>query len=70
MTKDEFLAMAAARYEALQNIERHDNFYDYEKEFDEIWVSLGREVLQRKLGDVPEDRRKKKGVTPDTDRSS
>ena len=32
MTKEEFLALAAARYDAINALQEHDNFYDYEKE--------------------------------------
>ena len=37
----------------------HDNFYDYEKEFAQIWLETGKEVLERNLGDVSEGRRQK-----------
>lgn len=69
MTKEQFLELAAARYEALNQLGRHDNFYDYEKEFDQIWVELGRDVLEESLGDIPEGRGKKKDSRPDTDQS-
>ena len=60
MTKEEFLAIASARFEEIKKLHEHDNFYDYEKEFERIWLELGREVLQENLGEVPEERRKKK----------
>lgn len=60
MTKEEFLALAAARFEEIQQLHRHDNFYDYEKEFEKIWIELGQQTLEKSLGDVPEERRKKK----------
>lgn len=64
MTKEEYLAAAAARYEELQALGKLDNFYDYEKEFVRIWQDLGREVLEKNLGEQPKDRRKKKDVLP------
>lgn len=60
MTKEEFMAMASARYDSLQSLNKIDNFYDYETSFDSIWKNLGREVLEKNLGDVPMNRRKKK----------
>jgi len=69
MTKEQFLALASARYEALSQLGRHGNFYDYEKEFDKIWVELGRDVLEQRLGDIPEGRGKKKDSRHGTGRS-
>lgn len=60
MTEAQFIALAQKRYAALQELNKIDNFYDYEKEFESIWRSLGREVLESNLSDVPADRRKKK----------
>ena len=60
MTKEEFLALAAERYDALQVLNKLDNFYDYEKEFVSIWKDLGREVLEKNIGTLPRDKRKKK----------
>lgn len=60
MTEQEFLALAAERYQQIKDLHRHDSFYDYEKEFEQIWIELGRETLEKSLGDLPEERRKKK----------
>ena len=60
MTKEEYLTLAAARYDELQGLNKIDNFYDYEKEFEKIFNELGRAVLEKNIGDVPADRRKKK----------
>jgi len=60
MTKEEFVAIAAQRYEELQALNKLDNFYDYEKQFVGIWKDLGREVLQKNIGSLPKDKRKKK----------
>ena len=59
MTEANFIALAQKRYAALQALNKIDNFYDYEKEFESIWRDLGREVLEINLSDVPADRRKK-----------
>jgi uncharacterized membrane protein len=60
MTKEELLALTAQRYDELQQLNKLDNFYDYEKLFVKIWSDLGREVLEKNLGDLPKDKRKKK----------
>ena len=59
MTKAEFLAIAAEKYEALQKLNEQTNFYDYEKGFDALWIELGRIVLEKNIGEVPKDHRKK-----------
>lgn len=60
MTKEEFLALAAQRYDALQSLNQLDNFYDYEKQFVGLWKDLGREVLEKNIGEPVADKRKKK----------
>lgn len=60
MTKEEFLSLAAQRYDELQALNKLDNFYDYEKLFVSIWQDLGREVLEKNIGDQPANKRKKK----------
>jgi hypothetical protein len=60
MTEAAFMAMAQKRYAELQALNKIDNFYDYEKEFDSIWRELGRAVLESNISELPADRRKKK----------
>ena len=60
MTKEEFLQIAGTRYDELQALNKLDNFYDYEKGFVGIWQSLGRSVLEKNLGSLPNEKRKKK----------
>lgn len=69
MTEANFLALAQKRYSELQTLNKIDNFYDYEKEFEKIWRDLGREVLESNLSNVPADRRKKKPL-PNLDESA
>lgn len=59
MTKEEYLSLASEKYEALQNLNTNLNFYDYEQTFDELWTELGRTVLERNIGEIPKDHRKK-----------
>ena len=69
MTKKEFLKLAANRYDSLQALNKLDNFYDYEKEFVGIWKDLGQQVLETNIGNVLNDRRKKKLHYSGTDRN-
>jgi hypothetical protein len=69
MTKEEYLALAASRYEEIEILKEKDNFYDYEKSFAQIWQDLGRLYLESYLNEQSstEDRRKKKRL-PDSER--
>lgn len=50
MTKEEFLALASQKWEELsEKQEKMESFYDYEKNFDELWTDLGRQVLEGSL---------------------
>lgn len=69
MTKEEFIALSAEHYDSLQSLNKLDNFYDYEQEFVRIWRELGRSVLEKNLGEVSENRRKKKLHYPGTNRN-
>ncbi len=60
MTKETFIAAAVSRYEKLNDLNNIDNFYDYEKKFEQIWKDLGREVLEQNISTFSADRRKKK----------
>ena len=60
MTKEEYLAIATKRYDELSALNKIDNFYDYESEFANIIKDFGNEVLEKNLGDLPADKRKKK----------
>ena len=60
MTEANFIALAKERYAELEALNKIDNFYDYEKEFELLWRNLGREVLEANISKVPADRRKKK----------
>ena len=62
MTEANFIALAKERYAELEALNKIDNFYDYEKEFELLWRNLGREVLEANISKVPADRRKKKSA--------
>ena len=60
MTKEEFVAIASEKYDALQVLNKIDNFYDYEKEFEKLLKELGRTLLEKNISELSADRRKKK----------
>jgi hypothetical protein len=65
MTKEQLLAIVSERYDQLQALNKINNFYDYEKEFEDMWKELGRSVLENNISASSTDRRKKnKEVNP------
>jgi uncharacterized membrane protein len=62
MTKEEFLKLAESRYDEIESLKKHDNFYDYEKEFVKLWQEYARDCMEHQLNDMSKtiDRRKKK----------
>ncbi len=52
MEKEEFLALAESRYDALRKLKGNVNFYDLdllEVGFAKLWQELGREVLEKTI---------------------
>ena len=60
MTKEEYLAISSEKYDELQALNKINNFYDYEKEFEKLLKELGRTLLEKNLSELSSDRRKKK----------
>jgi hypothetical protein len=60
MTKEEYLSLASTKFDELHSLNKIDNFYDYEKEFEKIFTDLSRMVLEKTLSEFSSDRRKKK----------
>ncbi len=60
MSKAEYLELASQRYDKFQELNKIDNFYDYEVQFVNILNDLGREILERNLSTLVKDKRKKK----------
>lgn len=58
------MEIVAARFEEFKKLEESASFYDFEKEFERLWIELGRELMQASLGDAPAERRKKKDSRP------
>jgi hypothetical protein len=64
MTKSEFIDIMSKKWDVLEALQKNVSFYDYEKEFDEFWVSSGRDVLEAGINTAISDRRKKKKLKP------
>ena len=60
MTRTEYLELASQRYDKFRELNKINNFYDYEVEFVKILNDLGREVLEKNLSTLVKDKRKKK----------
>jgi hypothetical protein len=60
MSEEEFLAIARKRYQEINTLHDGMSFYDFEKQLSAIMDEMTRELLERKIGTVPVDRRKKK----------
>ena len=59
MTKEQLLEAVSAHYDELNTLNKTDSFYDYENDFIKIWGKMGREIFEKNLGELPDDRRKK-----------
>ena len=59
MTKEQLIEAVSAHYDELNALNKTDSFYDYENDFMKIWGTVGREVFEKNLGELPGDRRKK-----------
>lgn len=55
MTKEQLLAMVSEHYDKLQALNKINNFYDYEKEFEDIWKELGQSVFEKNLSKFSAD---------------
>ena len=64
MTKEAYLSLAAAQYEELTRISQVPDFYTLEEQFDQLWTSFGRSVLEQTLGPVPTNKQKKTAYRP------
>ena len=60
MTKEAFLALASSKYDNIRDLNKLDNFYDYEKQLVDIMRDLGSSVMEHNLGKVPTHPKKKK----------
>lgn len=61
--------LLAGRQQRQQELKSGGDFYAYEKRFAEIWIELGRAVLESSVSEVPADRRKKRSFERGLDKS-
>lgn len=59
MSKEEYLALAAQSYDRIQSLQSEQDFFAYEKQFEAIWIALGQSVLEKSIGEVPQNHQKK-----------
>jgi len=60
MTKEDFLQLAETEYNKIASLKEEESFYEYEKQFESVWLDLGRKVFEKSISEVGADRRKKK----------
>jgi len=60
MTKEEFLELASSKYDSIKNLNKLDNFYDYELGLSDLMKELSLSVLEKNLGEIPSNPKKKK----------
>jgi len=60
MTESEFLSLALSKYESIKSLNGSATFYEHEKDFDDIWTTLGKDVLAASVSDKEGQKRKKK----------
>jgi hypothetical protein len=60
MTREEFLSIAGKHYDSIVELKSHNDFYDYEVGFLDIHRKMGKEILEKSIGVVPSNKRKKK----------
>ena len=64
MTKEAYLALAAAQYDELRAIGQEPDFFTLEEKFDQLWTALGRSVLEQTLGPGSANKQKKQRSDP------
>jgi len=60
MTKEEFLELASSKYDSIKDLNKLDNFYDYELGLSDLMKELSLSILEKNLGEVPSNPKKKK----------
>lgn len=60
MTKKEYMLLCEAQWKDIDKVSNNNTLYDLEKDFVEVWQKLGREVLEKSVGELPTNHRKKK----------
>lgn len=64
MKREQLMEAIEPYIDSLLKLENENSFYDFEKKFGEIWQSVGREAMQKIIGDKGKDHRTKKNANP------
>jgi hypothetical protein len=67
MTREELHALVDAQYDELDAIQQQPTFLAFERQFTQVWTTLGQQVLQASLGQPPTNPRKKTVAKPGSD---
>jgi hypothetical protein len=59
MRQEDVIKICELKYQAVNFLKELDNFYDYETTFSKIRQDAGREVLEKNLGALSNNKRKK-----------
>lgn len=57
MRKEDFIKLTSDKWPELEKLKESGNFYEYEKRFEEIWLELGRQVLEQNISKPSKDHR-------------
>lgn len=60
MDKEEFPKLAAEKWPELAQLKKEKRFYEYEKRFEEVWLELGRAVMEKSISSPGKGHRVKK----------
>ena len=64
MKREDLLKVLDPYIDSLLELEKEDSFYDFEKKFGALWQSVGREAMQKIIGEQGKDHRTKKNSNP------
>ena len=59
MEKAEFMQLVSQYWDRVQDLQDCTNFYDHEKQFDELWTQMGQDVLEKSINQPVDNYRKK-----------
>ena len=60
MNREEFIKLTSDKWPELEKLKAEGSFYEYEKRFEEIWLELGRQVLEKSISAPGKDHRVQK----------
>lgn len=60
LTEEKFVELARKQYKQIDQLKQVKSFYEYEKEFVNLWKEFGRQTIQESISKTTNDRRTKK----------